>query len=385
VRRLVALALPGGPAFVEHLLGAWDAGDAVLPVDLRLAGPARARLFAATRPACWIDESGDEHGFAGGEPVEEGDALVMATSGSTGEPKGVVLTHEAVAASATATNARLAVDTGVDAWWACLPLSHIGGLSVVTRSLVGGVRCEVVGGFSEGGAEDALAGGATLTSLVPAALRRLEPAVADRFRRIVLGGQAPPVGLAANVVTTYGMTETGSGVVYDGTSLDGVDVRILDGEIHVRGPMLLRSYRDGSDPKDADGWLATGDGGEVLADGRLTVRGRLTEMIISGGENIWPGVVESVVLSHPAVQEAAVVGVADAEWGQRVAAYVVVTPGESVAVSRLLSELRDLVVGEIARFAAPREVVIVESLPRTAIGKIRRDEVSSLEGPSAMV
>jgi fatty-acyl-CoA synthase len=108
-------------------------------------------------------------------------------------------------------------------------------------------------------------------------------------------------------------------------------------------------------------------------------------MIISGGENIWPGVVESVVLSHPAVQEAAVVGVADAEWGQRVAAYVVVTPGESVAVSRLLSELRDLVVGEIARFAAPREVVIVESLPRTAIGKIRRDEVSSLEGPSAMV
>jgi O-succinylbenzoic acid--CoA ligase len=385
MRRLVALALPGGPAFVERLVSAWEAGDAVLPVDLRLAPPARERLFAVTLPACLVGEDGTEHALRHGSPVEEGDALVMATSGTTGEAKGVVLTHDAVAASAKAANARLAVSQSTDAWWACLPLSHVGGLSVVTRSLVGGVRCEVVGGFSTEGGREALDGGATLASLVPTTLRRLGPELADRFRRIVLGGQAPPAGLAPNVVTTYGLTETGSGVVYDGRPLDGVDVRIVGGEVQVRGPMLLRAYRDGSDPKDADGWLATGDGGDIGADGRLVVHGRLSEMIISGGENVWPTAVESVLVQHPLVAEAGVAGVTDAEWGERVVAYVVATPGADTEAQRLLEELRDLVRSEIAPFAAPRHLVLVATLPRTVLGKIRRDALASLRGHSAAV
>jgi O-succinylbenzoic acid--CoA ligase len=383
MRRLVALALPGGPAFVEHLVRAWETEDAVLPVDLRLAAPAREQLLAVTRPSCVIDAQGAEHVLPGAEPVEEGDALVMATSGTTGEPKGVVLTHEAVAASARATNARLAVDPDSDAWWACLPLSHVGGLSVVTRSLVGDVRCEVGAGFSVEGARAALKAGATLTSLVPTTLRRLDPEIAEGFRRIVLGGQAPPSGLPRNVVTTYGMTETGGGLVYDGHPLDRVEVRIAGGEVYVRGPMLLRAYRDGSDPKDADGWLATGDGGEIGPEGLLSVHGRLSEMIISGGENIWPAAVEAVLLRHPAVAEAGVAGVADAEWGERVVSYVVLYQEIDTGPERLLEELRELVRNEIAPFAAPRQVVIVKAMPRTALGKIRRDELGELPGQSA--
>jgi len=382
MRRLVALDMPGGPPFVEELRRAWDDGDAVWPVDQRLSGEARSRLLAAIRPGCLVGPGGERRDLEGGETVEEGDALVVATSGSTGEPKGVVLTHDAVAASARATSSRLGVDPSRDRWWACLPLSHVGGLSVVTRSLVTGVPCDVVAGFVREGAGEALEAGATLTSLVPAALARLDEAVVARWRRIVLGGQAPPAGLPDNVVTTYGMTETGSGVVYDGVPLDGVEVRVEDGEILLRCPMLLRAYRDGTDPKDAGGWFATGDAGELGADGRLVVHGRIGELVVTGGENVWPAAVEPLLLRHPAVREVAVAGTPDPEWGERVVAYVVL--GEvGVAAAELLAELRELVRADLAGFAAPREVVVVEALPRTAIGKVAREALPGLRGPSA--
>lgn len=380
VPRLIALCLPGGPAFVEQLRRAWDSGDAVLPVDLRLAPPARERLLSALRPACWVGPDGVATPLAGAEPVDAGDALVMVTSGTTGEPKGVVLTHDAVEASARATSRRLAVDAGTDAWWACLPLSHVGGLSVVTRSLVEGVRCDVVEGFSEEGALAAVEGGATLTSLVPTALWRLSSAVADRFRHIVLGGQAPPAVLPPNVVTTYGLTETGSGLVYDGRPIAGAELRIVDDEIHVRGPMLLRCYRDGRDPKDGDGWFATGDAGEMRPDGSLSVLGRISEMIISGGENIWPAAVEAVIARHPAVADVAVGGVPDPEWGERVVAYVVLKEKGSWREGLLLGQLRALVMSEIAGYAAPREVVFVGTIARTALGKVQRERLGSSGG-----
>ena len=382
MRRLVALDMPGGPSFVEELCRAFDDGDAVWPVDQRLSDAARSRLLAAMRPARLVGPGGDRLELEGGEPVEEGDAVVVATSGSTGEPKGVVLTHEAVAASAHATSDRLGVDPATDRWWACLPLSHVGGLAVVTRSLITGVPCDVVAGFSVEGAGEAVEGGATLTSLVPTALARLGEEAAARWRRIVLGGQHPPDRLAGNVVTTYGMTETGSGVVYDGEPLEGVEVRIEGSEILLRGPMLLRAYRDGTDPKDADGWLATGDAGELGPGGRLVVHGRMDDLVVTGGENVWPAAVEPLLLRHPAVLEAAVAGVPDAEWGERVVAYVVLADA-ALAAGELLAELRDLVRVDLAGFAAPREVVVVESLPRTPIGKVRREALAGLSGPSA--
>ena len=389
MNRLIAIALPVGPRFVAELDAAFDDGDAVLPVDVRLGDEARTALLAAMAPAALVVRPGERIALEGARPVEEGDALVMATSGTTGEPKGVVLTHDAVAASARATSSRLGVDAGRDRWWACLPVAHIGGLSVVLRSRTEKVPFDA-GPFSEKGAAAALGRGATLVSLVPTALRRLEPEIAAGFRRIVLGGQAPPEELPANVVTTYGLTETGSGVVYDGWPLDGVEVRVAPGgEISLRCPMLLRCYRDGTVPLGPGGWLRTGDSGHFGADGRLHVDGRLSEMVITGGENVWPAPVEDVLRRHPGVADVGVAGRPDPEWGEVVVA--VVAPSDPGAPPDLL-ELRALVRDQLAAYCAPRDLVLVETVPRTAIGKLRRAELARLarlscptaaEGPGA--
>lgn len=342
------------PQFVDRLQRAWDTSDAVLPVDPRLPAPARAAALAAAR----VDE-----------PVEPGDALVVVSSGTTGEPKAAVLTHAAVEASARATSARLAVDPATDRWLACLPLSHVGGLSVVARALVTGTPLTVHPHFSAAAAEQAAAAGCTLTSLVPTALARVD---ASRFRCILVGGQAPPPDRPDNVIATYGMTETGSGVVYDGVALDGVELRVADdGEIHVRGPMLLRAYRDGVDPKLPDGWYPTGDLGE-LHDGQLVVHGRRGDLIITGGENVWPVAVEGALLTHAGVREVAVVGRLDPEWGQRVVALVVPT---APAAPPSLDELRAWVKRTLPAFAAPTAIELVEALPHTASGKVRRADL----------
>ncbi len=199
------------------------------------------------------------------------------------------------------------------------------------------------------------------------------------YRVVLLGGAAPPDALPANVVTTYGLTETGSGVVYDGRALDGVELSIGDGtvgrpgEVLVRGPMLLRSYRDGTDPRITGGWLPTGDSGLLRADGTLEVFGRMAEVIVTGGEKVWPGPVEQILALHPAVDQVAVWKRPDPEWGERVVAWVVpVDPTQPPA----LGELRELVAEELPRWAAPHEVVIAEKLPRTPSGKVRRAALS---------
>ncbi len=365
---LVALDLAGGPEFVVALRRAWDAGDAILPVDQRLPRALKIDLVERMGAARVVSA----HGVSStghGRPVDDGDAAVVATSGSTGAPKGVVLTHDAIAASAEATSRRLGV-TRDDHWLACLPLSHVGGLSVVFRALHTDTRLTVQPGFDPRAAE---ASGATLVSLVATAMRRIDP---TRFRLIVLGGSRPPADRPPNAVTTYGMTETGSGVVYDRLPLDGVELRVVDGEIRLRCPMLLRCYRDGTDPKDAEGWFATGDLGEIVHDGLLTVQGRRGDLIITGGENVWPESVEAVLRTHPQIADVAVYGHDDPEWGQAVTALVVAPSGMSAPS---LDEVRRHVKELLPAFCAPRRVVTCAQLPRTTLGKIERSKLAELD------
>jgi O-succinylbenzoic acid--CoA ligase len=366
LNRLVALDLPGGPAFVDGLRRIWDDGDAALPVDQRLPATARAELLERLHVGRVVSADGTAE-LPGGRPTEPGDALVVATSGATGDPKGVVLTHDAVGSSAEATSRRLGVDRDRDHWLACLPLSHVGGLSVVTRAMHSGTRLTVHAGFD---AAQVDASDATLVSLVSTAMRRID---VGRWRVIVLGGAHAPAERPDNSVTTYGMTETGSGVVYDGRPLDGVEVRSVDDELQLRCPMLLRCYRDGSDPRTPDGWYPTGDLGSIDDDGAVHVLGRRGDLIISGGENVWPEPVERVLLDRDDVADVGVAGVPDPEWGAVVTAYVVPTDPSAPPE---LAELRETVRRSLPAFNAPRNVVVVSRLPRTALGKLQRHRLT---------
>ena len=374
MHQLVALDLDPGTAFVDALRRAWDDDDAVFPLDRRLPHAARARLVEAVGPTRLVDATGERH-LPGGRPVEPGDALVVGTSGTTGDPKGVVLTHDAIAASAWATSKRLGVDPATDRWVACLPFAHVGGLAVLTRALVTGTPVEVHERFEAARVEDAARRGATLVSLVATALRQTD---VSAYRAVLLGGAAPPSGLAANVVTTYGMTETGSGIVYDGLPLDGVEVRIGDGalggdgEVLVRGPTLLRVYRDGTRPFLDGGWFPTGDGGHLDGD-RLVVQGRLAEVVVTGGEKVWPAAVERVLLGLPSIAEAAVWKRPDPHWGERVVALVVAAdPDRPPSLGDVVEAVR----AELAPWAAPKELEVCTSLPRTSTGKVQRRALS---------
>jgi O-succinylbenzoic acid--CoA ligase len=267
------------------------------------------------------------------------------------------------------TSGHLGVDPASDRWLCCLPISHIGGLSVITRALLTGTPVSVHDRFDP---DDVMKSvredGVTRTSLVTRALRRID---ARPFTSILLGGAAPPADRPANVIATYGSTETGSGVVYDRRPLEGVELRIdRSGQLWVRSPTLLRCYRDGVDPKDPDGWFPTGDAAVIGADGDLVVAGRAAEVIVTGGEKVWPSRIEPLIAALSSVAGVAVIGRPHPEWGHEVVA--VVEPADP-STPPTIDEIKEVVRSVLPPRWAPRRVELVRSLPRTPLGKIRRD------------
>lgn len=310
------------------------------------------------------------------DPLESSDvAVVVPTSGSTGEPKGVLLTAAALRASATATASVI----GEGQWLLALPTAHVAGLQVLVRSLLAGTSPEVLAGpttvpaFER--ATSRLTGPRRLVSLVPTQLARLlESSALQEYDAVLLGGAAAPAALldrardaGVRVVTTYGMSETCGGCVYDGVPLPGVTVRAA-GRIRISGPVVARGYRLRpdltADAFDGDTFTTT-DVGE-LVDGRLVVLGRADDVIVTGGEKVAPVAVEAALASHPSVAEVAVVGVPDAEWGARVVAVAVLRGPLS------LEEARAHVAARLSRVAAPRELRVVDALPLLPSGKIDR-------------
>ena len=354
--------MANGQLLVDRLSRAWDNDDAIFPLDQRLPLPARHHILNLVKPTIIATPDGDTR--VDGEPVEPGDAVVVATSGTSGIPKAAVLTMSAVEASARATTKHLNV-TLRDTWLACLPPSHVGGLSVITRSLIMGTSLVAVPSFSPDSCAEAVRDGATLVSLVSTALQRIDPTM---FRAIVLGGSRQASQLPPNCFTTYGLTETGSGVVYNGRALPGVELEVRDSIVYVRAPMLLRAYRDGTVPLDSNGWFCTSDRGSLTDDGILTIEGRDGDLIITGGENVWPEIVEDALRDFESITDLCVAGVADPEWGHAVHVWIVTSDPHLIS----LDAVRGHVKKTLPAHCAPQHVHYVSEIPRTALGKPQR-------------
>lgn len=384
---LLAVDVPAGPGWVPLFHRLWSAGVAFLPLDERLPHRERRRLLDLARPAAVLGAGGAMTVFGGAAPIDDDVALVVATSGTGGSPRLAELSRGAVEAAVRGSRDRLAAtgDGATGSLLCCLTPAHVGGLLVLARSEVGDVPILVHERFDADRIVREAPPGASV-SLVPTMLARLVRAHADLDRLgplLVGGGPLDPALRAAaearggRVVETYGLTESCGGVVYDGAPFDDTEVRLGEnGRIELRGPTLMRGYRH--DPAatgpafDVRGWLRTGDGGAIDDGGRLRVSGRLDEAIRTGGETVWPHEVERVLGSHPKVAEVAVAGRADPEWGEQVAAFVV---PHRIDDAPTLEELREHGAGALPRYALPKALALVASLPRTPNGKVRRAQL----------
>jgi O-succinylbenzoic acid--CoA ligase len=382
----VAIALPAGLDFAVALHACLEAGAVAVPVDLRLGQRERAAVCAGVSRV--IDRPFRSGGGRGrprpGIHDLEAAAVTVHTSGTSGPPKPVALTYGNLLWSALGSATAIGLDPA-ERWLCALPVAHVGGLSILVRSAIYGTTAVVHERFEVEAMRGALESGAiTVVSLVPTTLARLlDAGLRDppALRCALVGGAPLSPALLARALEaglpisqTYGLSEAcsqvttqvpGDGRADAGAPLFCTRVRIVGGEIQVGGPTVAPA---------AGEWLETGDLGE-LVDGRLRVTGRRSETIVSGGENVAPTEVEAALAEHPAVAEAAVVGSADAEWGEAVRALVVVAPGGPPVDG---DELRRHCRERLAAFKVPKDFVFVESLPRTRSGKLARAELRRL-------
>lgn len=402
-RALTRLRVEPGPDGVLALA-------ASLPAALAGKGPALAPI--PTGPAGYVDRV-----LAGvrpddpSAPLEHDEvAVVIATSGSMSEPRGVLFTAENLLASARATQTRLG---GPARWVLALPVHHVAGLQVLVRAQLAGlapVPLASVGGAGRFSAPDfaaatraaqvtsAVDGAPLNTALVPTQLARLievGPAAVEflaAYDTILIGGAAAPADLVAkarklgaNIITTYGMTETSGGCVYDGIPLPGIDVDIASpdvdgfGRIEIAGPSVALGYRCAPEATAAAFAVAasgkdrvhrTCDIGRIDDLARLHIAGRIDDVVQVGGVNVSLAAVATVIRAHPDVLDAAVVATPDAQWGSRITAFVVPAPGVSAASERLVRTVTQDTAQTLGAAAAPREVVLVSALPILPAGKI---------------
>ena len=429
----IGLLLEGGAEFAAWFHAVGLAGRTALPLNLRLTAGELAQQLADARVGLLLGEAHDGRleeiaARAQGLRVEAARPLaslaaptgrlpgvaagggdlplaVLFTSGTSGRAKGACLSWSNFHASALAAEDRLG-SVVRERWLACLPLFHVGGLSILVRSVLFGGPVRLQTRFDVATLSDALDGGDIAgVSLVPTMLTRLLKHRAGRpaptgLRALLLGGAAASPELLARalaagypVCPTYGLTEATSQVataappraVASSPSpllpLRGTELRIVSeggdaatgvpGEILVRGPTVMQGYLH--DPQATarvlrDGWLYTGDVGYLDAAGALHVLDRRDDLIISGGENVYPAEVEAVLLEHPLVEDAGVTGLADADLGARVVAWIVVVAGATLDVESLRRHCRE----RLAGYKQPREFRCVAELPRNAAGKLQR-------------
>jgi O-succinylbenzoic acid--CoA ligase len=422
----VAVLMAGGYQAAELVFAVRRLGAVLVPLNPRLAPPEVAYQVADAEPdvavvaasladrwpaaveALVVPEAAPSDDPLLGDPWVGGSAgeasdiqSILYTSGTTGRPKGALVTVGQQWWNAVASMLRIGHQVG-DAWLCCLPLFHVGGQAILFRAVIGGAAVVLEPRFDAESAARLLADGTvTLASLVPTMLRRVLAAhsgpFSPRLRAVLIGGSAAPPALLDDarerglpVLATYGMTETASQMATEDPDradgrrarpLYGYNIRIDHpgadgaGEICVRGPGVSPGYwrrpETTAERFDRDGWFHTGDIGRLHLDGRLEVLDRRDDLIVSGGENIYPAEVEAALAALPEVAAAAVVGVPHPDWGMVPAAAVVPRTGAGVDPARLEQQLA----AHLARYKIPKQWTVVDALPLTANGKVRRAEV----------